>query len=434
MGIDSLWTFLKKRAPGAFSELPLRSLAGSRVAIDMNFHVFRMFKRCGCDDDATVQELQLLFDCIRSLHIRAVFVFDGNTAGLKARAHAARALASEKAHARVAEFQDTLRAMEDATTAAEIAAVELVEARLAAAAAADTAAAATDTAAAATDTAAAADIAAADTAAADTDPAMDGFEGTDGTDGTDDVDIDSTFDTTSRPLPAEDVVTMAPTHAEMAAVRELLGKASKNATRPRAELMHRLWTAATGYGVVVRADDDGEKLVAQLCARGTVDYAVSGDGDTLAFGATQLIRHLDPRYNTVTVISLPVVIRSLRLLNMEGFVNLAILAGNDMHKLPGIGIVKALQLLNKFGTPEAALATAVEFRLHPPPPDFDVAAIRDRFTSLCLCGADIDVGPAAVPGPMVPVAPVAPVIYATSAAPAKPSILSMLLQSAPKKM
>jgi 5'-3' exonuclease len=429
MGIDSLWTFLKKRAPGAFSELPLRSLAGSRVAIDMNFHVFRMFKRCGCDDDATVQELQLLFDCIRSLHIRAVFVFDGNTAGLKARAHAARALASEKAHARVAEFQDTLRAMEDATTAAEIAAVELVEARLAAAAA-DTAAAAADTAAAAADTDTAAadtDPAAADTdpAAADPDTAMDGFEGTDGTDGTDDVDIDSTFDTTSRPLPAEDVVTMAPTHAEMAAVRELLGKASKNATRPRAELMHRLWTAATDYGVVVRADDDGEKLVAQLCARGTVDYAVSGDGDTLAFGATQLIRHLDPRYNTVTVISLLVVIRSLRLLNMEGFVNLAILAGNDMHKLPGIGIVKALQLLNKFGTPEAALATAVEFRLHPPPSDFDVAAIRDRFTSLCLCGADIDVGPAAVAVPVPVPAP---------ATPAKPSILSMLLQSAPKRM
>jgi 5'-3' exonuclease len=482
MGIDSLWPFLAKRAPEAFSVIPLAQLRNTRVAIDMNFHVFRMFKRCGCDNEATVAELQMLFDFIRAHSIRAVFVFDGNTAGLKARAHAARALASEKAHARVAEYQGTLRAMEDATAAAELAAVELVEADIqrrqeaqaqaqaqalaakapkdtaaedAAAAAAAAADAAEDAAEAAKDTAA--DAAAEDAAAEDTVVmAEDAAEGTVDTtedtvedvymqtdkakpDDTDldvdvDVDVDATYDEVSRPPPAEDVVAAAPTRQQLHAVRELLGKASNNATRPNADLMHRLWRTAAEHGVVVRADDDGEKLVAQLCARGVVDYAVSGDGDTLAFGATQLIRHLDPRYATASVISLPTVIRSLRLLNTAAFVNLAILAGNDMHKLPGIGIVKALQLLNKFGTPEAALACAVEFRVKPPPPDFDVAAIRDRFTSPCLCGADIDVGVATAAGAAASAATVVGVPAANAAMVAgvtasKPSLLSMLLKS-----
>jgi 5'-3' exonuclease len=472
MGIDNLWPFLAKKAPEAFSVVPLAQLRHARVAIDMNFHVFRMFKRCGCDNEATVTELQLLFDFIRAHSIRAVFVFDGNTAGLKARAHAARALASEKAHARVAEYQGTLAAMEDAATAAEIAAVELVEAEirrrreaqaqsqaqappvLADSTAADpttdpTADTAPDTAAGKSETAEPTADTATDTADM-VEPTADPAEPTADmtadvtedmaddmadvdmdTDGAD-IDVDATYDEVARPPPAEDVVAAAPTPQQMHAVRELLGKASNNAKRPHTDLMQRLWRTAGEYGVVVRADDDGEKLVAQLCARGVVDYAVSGDGDTLAFGATQLIRHLDPRYATASVISLPVIIRSLRLLNMAGFVNLAILSGNDMHKLPGIGIVKALQLLNKFGTPEAALACAVEFRVKPPPPDFDVAAIRDRFTSPCLCGADIDVGPAVSATAASTTAASATAASATAAVSpptAKPSILSMLLKS-----
>jgi 5'-3' exonuclease len=145
----------------------------------------------------------------------------------------------------------------------------------------------------------------------------------------------------------------------------------------------------------VRADDDAEKLVAQLNARGVVDYAASGDGDTLAFGAPQLLRDLDPRKTSVTVVDLDAIIAALSLRTMQGFVDLAIMSGNDMHKLDGIGVTKALQLLHKFGTPEGALASAANFRLHPPPADFNVAQLRERFMSPCIAGADIDVGPAA---------------------------------------
>lgn len=56
-------------------------------------------------------------------------------------------------------------------------------------------------------------------------------------------------------------------------------------------MVHKLMQA---MGVpCVQSAGEGEKCCALLCKRGIADYACSRDNDTVLFGATKIIRHLE---------------------------------------------------------------------------------------------------------------------------------------------
>uniref|UniRef100_A0A3Q3ITK7 XPG-I domain-containing protein n=1 Tax=Monopterus albus TaxID=43700 RepID=A0A3Q3ITK7_MONAL len=104
---------------------------------------------------------------------------------------------------------------------------------------------------------------------------------------------------------------------------------------------------------VVKAPGDAEALCAQLVKRGTVDAAASEDMDTLPFGASFLIRHLNAkRDSNVIEYSLTKLLDKLNITHKE-FVDLCILLGCDYcDKITGLGPKKALTLIQKHHTIE----------------------------------------------------------------------------------
>lgn len=110
MGVDGLGTFLRKRAPGAFTTLAPAAFEGKRVAFDMHQRLYQAFYRNGANDAATLVDLNKFCATLRAMHVVPTFVFDGKTAGLKPRAHGERAQARAKA-------QEALKEAEAAATA-----------------------------------------------------------------------------------------------------------------------------------------------------------------------------------------------------------------------------------------------------------------------------------------------------------------------------
>lgn len=126
----------------------------------------------------------------------------------------------------------------------------------------------------------------------------------------------------------------------------------------------------------VKAEAEGEKHCAQMCAKGEVDYVLSDDSDCLAYGAPKMIRWYGGMgEKTPQVVVLQEVLTGLKL-TMNEFVDLCILMGCDhCTKIAGIGPTKARQIIEKYRSIEAFLKT-----LWPAPKNFPYVVARHEFS------------------------------------------------------
>jgi len=109
----------------------------------------------------------------------------------------------------------------------------------------------------------------------------------------------------------------------------------------------------------VQANGEAEAYASEMCRQGMVDYVVTEDMDTLAFGCPKMIRMcLDKsirRPDIISIIDLEEVMKGFSM-NYQQFVDLCILCGCDYcSNIPRIGNKGALKLIKKHGSIEGAL-------------------------------------------------------------------------------
>lgn len=111
---------------------------------------------------------------------------------------------------------------------------------------------------------------------------------------------------------------------------------------------------------VIEAPSEAEAQCAQLCKDGVVYAIATEDMDSLTFGTPRLVRHLmAPASQKVAVTEFDYnkVLESLGM-TPDQFIDLSILCGCDYtDKIPGIGPVRALTLIQKHGSIEKVLET-----------------------------------------------------------------------------
>lgn len=110
---------------------------------------------------------------------------------------------------------------------------------------------------------------------------------------------------------------------------------------------------------VVESPGEAEAQCSSLCSEGLVYGIATEDMDSLTFGCPRLVRHLmAPASQKVSIMEFDYskVLEELQL-TRDQFIDLCILCGCDYtDKIPGIGPVRALQLIQKHGSIEAVLA------------------------------------------------------------------------------
>ena len=103
-------------------------------------------------------------------------------------------------------------------------------------------------------------------------------------------------------------------------------------------------------------EGEAEAIASELCRINYVDYVVTEDMDTMAFGCPKLIRTcLDKsikRNDFISIIDLSSIINDLKLTN-DKFIELCVLCGCDYcPNIPRIGPVKALSIVRNFSNVE----------------------------------------------------------------------------------
>lgn len=111
---------------------------------------------------------------------------------------------------------------------------------------------------------------------------------------------------------------------------------------------------------VLDAPGEAEAQCAKLCAAGHVYGVATEDMDTLTFGAPRVIRHLmapssREKEQPVTEFDRAAALQALGLTD-DAFTDLCVLLGCDYcPRIPGVGPVRALELIRKHGSIERAL-------------------------------------------------------------------------------
>jgi 5'-3' exonuclease len=108
---------------------------------------------------------------------------------------------------------------------------------------------------------------------------------------------------------------------------------------------------ALGVAVIV-APDEGERMCSLLARHGLVDYVMSTDSDTLAFGAPRIIRSFDrsgAQSANIELVEMKDVLRALDMTQDE-FIDLCILLGNDFNThIPTVGHKRSLEIHKEIG-------------------------------------------------------------------------------------
>ena len=109
----------------------------------------------------------------------------------------------------------------------------------------------------------------------------------------------------------------------------------------------------------VQAHGEAEAYASEMCRKGMVDYVVTEDMDTLAFGCPRMIRTcLDKsikRKDIISIIDLDVVLQGFEL-TYDEFVDLCILCGCDYcENIPRVGNKTAYTLIKKHRSIESVL-------------------------------------------------------------------------------
>jgi flap endonuclease-1 len=131
----------------------------------------------------------------------------------------------------------------------------------------------------------------------------------------------------------------------------------------------------------VQAVGEAEKCMAWMCVTGAADVAVTEDIDAVVCGAPVVLRgvHMSLCGDKVHEVRLADVLGALEL-TYEQLVDFSILCGCDFSAtLPGIGPVKALDMLRRHGSIEQVLAA--EMKGYQVPAGFLFVEARAAFTS-----------------------------------------------------
>jgi len=155
------------------------------------------------------------------------------------------------------------------------------------------------------------------------------------------------------------------THAKLAMTNtELTGEQKNNLEKQSIRLTkqhvddikHLLNLMGVSY---VQAHGEAEAYASEMCRQKFVDYVVTEDMDTLAFGCPQMIRTcLDPsikRSDIISVINLQKILSDFKM-TYEQFIDMCILCGCDYcPNIPRIGNKTAFNLIHKHGSIEHSL-------------------------------------------------------------------------------
>jgi flap endonuclease-1 len=111
----------------------------------------------------------------------------------------------------------------------------------------------------------------------------------------------------------------------------------------------------------VQADGEAEAYASEMCRQGMVDYVVTEDMDTLAFGCPRMIRTcLDKtikRSDVISVINLESILKNFEMTYSQ-FIDMCILCGCDYcENIPRIGNKTAYNLVKKHGSIEQIIPT-----------------------------------------------------------------------------
>jgi hypothetical protein len=352
MGIQGLGQFLRRLGVGG-KPLAFTDVRGKRVAIDTTLKVYEMFAGNGGNMEGFTHDFRRFLTNLMDLDVKPTFVFDGRTAGMKARAHEARAKARASGLQRVGVLKQELTRLASKlhtmplNTLPDVTVPEVV-----------------------TDTCAPLEE------VVHVVPSPPLVVDKDGGLGLVDVDKDKEED-----KEAEIDIPQAVLIEQVRELQVLVDRREAQLTSPTVEafrVVKAMITDTFGAGVIRVAPDDGERVVAILAQTGEVDWAVSNDYDTLVFGSPNLVMwflHKDK----MVILDRQAILDKLGFSTQAQFIDFAILAGCDFcNKVPGIGVVTAHKLMLKHGTIEAAWDTLLAPKI-PAGVDVDYMWARSRF-------------------------------------------------------
>jgi flap endonuclease-1 len=144
-----------------------------------------------------------------------------------------------------------------------------------------------------------------------------------------------------------------------------MNKLEKQTVRLTKEYVDDIKMLLTLMGVsYVQADGEAEAYASEMCRKGKVDYVVTEDMDTLAFGCPKMIRTcLDKsikRSDVISVIDLDTILVNFDMSYIE-FIDMCILCGCDYcGNLPRIGNKTAFNHIKKYKNIEGVLPKVKE--------------------------------------------------------------------------
>lgn len=343
MGIQGFGVFLRKKFPHVYKRVDdLSFFSKSRVAIDMEHKLYQMFYRNGGNSEAVMNDVDSFCRTLDKYSIIPYFVFDGNTKGLKNAAHAKRQHEQSRKIEKHSELEKEIEHLEseckikgidpnsvvlDKTTG-----IVLKRRRV------------------------------------DISPDGNRLISTDATSGNINLEDDTDkleYDLACKKARFENssIQILKPSRDLFIQVKEYLENSEH-----------------IGKDRVITANDDAEREIALMTIDKRVDYAVSADYDTLAFGSPNLVvDFMDKR--KMSVLQLDDVLESMSI-DMNQFIDFSILCGCDFcGKVPGIGPNRALDIIKRYKTIEDAYVPklAERFKNNKDKQNFDHEFARNRF-------------------------------------------------------
>jgi flap endonuclease-1 len=109
----------------------------------------------------------------------------------------------------------------------------------------------------------------------------------------------------------------------------------------------------------VQANGEAEAYASEMCRQGMIDYVVTEDMDTLAFGCPRMIRTcLDKsikRSDVISIIDLESILKNFNV-TYDQFIDICIMCGCDYcENIPRVGNKSAFNLIKKYGSIEQVL-------------------------------------------------------------------------------
>lgn len=326
MGIDGLGMLLRKQCPQVFRAFTNDDLVRKRIAIDMHIIVYQMFHRNGGNQEAVKADIRRFMDRLKHDTITPKFVFDGKTTGLKPRAHQMRREAFSKSSELLTRLKTETAEIHDTLSRAYSTIL------------------------------------------------------------TKDMPEETKAEETTAVVEEEEKELSSEKLDELISKKNKLDleiqKVGVRTIRPSYDLFRAIKSILTsefGADAVMHAEDDGERQVAELCKAGVVDFAVSSDYDTLAFGSPNLVvNFLHP--DKMSLLVLDEVITSLGFTDLQQMRDFCILCGCDFcEKIPGIGPVSALKMIRTYKSIENAYDTVLQPKITKSGVNFDYVFARRRF-------------------------------------------------------